>query len=695
MLTFLNNIFLPALTAVVLPILIHLFTRRRLKRQKWPSLRFLLEIQKKQMKRMKLKQILLLILRTLILLLVIGAFARPAIRGVFSGGVGAHENTAVALLIDRSYSMGQEAAGVDLFVRAKHLAGDILMLLKEGDELLVIPFDEKAAPVTAQPTRFISGAQEVVDSLEISDAGTDVWIAIATAVERLDESRLLHKEIYVLTDYRAEGWRRSGRLEIPDRTRLYAITIEPDDERNLGCSGLEFPRALLQKKVPFDITATVRSFAPNPVSNHVVDLYIDDQRIAQGSVDLLPGGAVQVILRGRVESGGYHYGIVELEGDALPADNNRYFSIRIPKTLDVLVVGGAEAGFIQKALSPMEDDFFDVKRIDYSRLGGEQLSQYDVLILSDPPVLTSAMGNTIQGFAERGGGLIVLLGGSDDPEKAFSSIFEEETEFDIMSAIGEEGGAGRFELATADFDHPVFMPYKDEGLPDVNFRRIAAIEKAPLSLLTLSNGLPAVSEGEMGDGKAAICAFSANLKYGNIATTGFFVPLVHRLTQYVARDIAAFDPGYIVGDMAVRNLDDYPVGSGAAKVVFPDGSANYVTPRFGAGKAVLTTQELDQAGIYRIYADTTLVDLFAVNSDISESEPESLEKDVIEDAVPIVWLDNEGKIEEDILAARYGKELHHGMLVLAFLLMFAELALGSSWRRQRDLSGSIEKHGAL
>ncbi len=695
MLTFLNNIFLPALAAGILPILIHLFTRRRLVRVPWPSLRFIQEIQKKQMKRMKIRQILLLILRTLILLLVIGAFARPAIRGVFGGGVGAHENTAVALLIDRSYSMGQEAAGVDLFVRAKHLAGDIISLLKEGDELLVVPFDAGSAELTSKPTRFFAGAQESVDSLDIAHSTTDIWPAISRTLEVLEDNRLLHKEIYVLTDNRAKGWRRTGKLDMPEGTRIYAIPIEPDDDRNLACTELEFPRTLLQKNVPFELTAMVRNYSPSPVSNHVLDLYIDDQRISQGSIDLQSGSAGQVVLRGRVESGGFHYGRVELEGDALPADNRRFFSIRIPEKIDVLVVGSREGVFIEKALEPIDSDFFAVEKIDYPRLPGKQLSQYGAIILSDPPVLTSAMGNTLRGFVERGGGLIVLFGGSETPEESFVSIFGESENFDVMAALGSETGGGRFYLDNADFDHPVFVPYADEGLPNLDFRRIAAIEKAQRSILTFSNGLPAVAEGEIGEGKVLICAFSADMRYGSLATSGFFVPLMHRLTQYSARDITAFDPGYIVGDRVVRLLDDYPVSAGASRILSPMGSAMYVTPRFSGGKAVLTTDPLDEAGIYRVFADTVLIDLFAVNLDPSESDPSELNKNDVEKIAPIIWLDSDSKIEEEILSARFGRELHHGMLILAFILMFAELALGSNWRRNRDYSDSIGDHGAL
>jgi len=695
MLTFLNNIFLPALATAVLPILIHLLTRRRLIRVKWPSLRFLIEIQKKQMKRLKLRQILLLILRVLILLLVIGAFARPAIRGVFATGMAAHENTAVALLIDRSYSMGQEAAGVDLFTRAKHIASDIIMLLEDGDELLVVPFDDYPKPLSAIPTRFLSGAHENIDSLLMSDSGTDVLAALARAVEVLDEDRLLHKEIYVLTDDRAVGWHRGGKLEVPERTRVYIIPLEPDDQRNIGIAGLEFPRTLLQKLVPFEITATVKSFAPNAVSDHVGDLYIDNMRMAQASTDLLANGSAQIRLSAQVSDGGYHWGRVELEGDALPADNSRYFSMRIPERLDVLVAGGAESIFIAKALAPENEDFFRVTRVNYSQLPGQLLSGYDVVILSDPPVLNSAMGNSLRGFAERGGGIVVFLGGSEDPAKSFESIYGNGNQFEVLAAIGEEGGSGRFELRDADFDHPVFMPYRDEGLPTVVFQRIAAIEKAPLSILTLSNGLPAIAEGTIGDGRIAVCAFSANLLYGNIATTGFLLPVLHRVTQYIAEDVAAFDPGYIVGDEVIRTLDEYPANAGAARLISPDGSSRFVTPRFGAGKTFISTGVLDQAGIYRVSLDTVLVDLFAVNSKIDESASEKIDRDAVERAVPVVWLNPDSKIEEEILSARYGRELHHGMLVIAFLLMFAELALGSSWRRPKDLAGKIRDHGTL
>ncbi len=696
MLTFLNNIFLPALAAALLPILIHLFTRRRLKRVNWPSLRFLLEIQKKQMKRLRLKQIILLILRILIILLVVGAFARPAIRGVFGGGKGAHENTAVAILLDRSYSMGQEAAGVDMFTRAKHIAGDILDLLNEGDELLIVPFDRAPALSAAtEPTRILANAHENIDSVKLSDSGTDIWTGVSFALEKLEKSRLLHREVYILTDNRAFGWRRGGELAIPERTRLYSVSLSPDDERNLGVTEIEFPRSLLERNVPFSISANVKSFAPGAVSDHVVDLFVDSERVAQRSIDLLPGGAAQVKLSAEVDNVGFHYGRVALEGDALPADNSRYFSFHIPDRQGVLVVGGAESVFIATALAPSGEDFFTIKRIGYHQLGGQKLSSFDVIILSDPKALSTAIGNAVRGFVHRGGGLIVFLGGSPDPKEAIASIIGDDAKIKVLASIGDEESAGRFELQDADFDHPIFMPYSEEGLPGVSFRRIAAIESAPSSPLLFSNGLPAIAEGEIGDGKIAVCGFSTDLRYGDLATSGFIVPLIHRLAQYLAEDVAAFDPGYIVGDEAIRTIEGVTGNIGAIRLTTPREKSRFVQPRFGGGKTVIGTGILDEAGIYRMFSDSQLVDLFAVNVDNAESDPTAIETGDIEKIAPIVWLNPESNIEEEILSARYGRELHHAMLILAFILMFAELSLGSRWRKPRDLSGTIRDHGAL
>src|SRR5580658_9234626 len=66
------------LAAGAVPVLIHLLYRRRFHTVPWAAMRFLLAATRKQSRRMKLEQLLLLVIRTLIVLCVALALSRPS-----------------------------------------------------------------------------------------------------------------------------------------------------------------------------------------------------------------------------------------------------------------------------------------------------------------------------------------------------------------------------------------------------------------------------------------------------------------------------------------------------------------------------------------------------------------------------------------------------------------------------------------
>ncbi|KPL01636.1 MAG: hypothetical protein AMJ73_10285 [candidate division Zixibacteria bacterium SM1_73] len=144
MFNFLNPIFLFAAGAAVLfPLLIHLFNRQKVKKVFFSSLLFLRSLEKTRMRRVKIKEYLLLLIRSLIILLVVAAFARPAIRGGFVSKVGAHAKTSVVILLDDSYSMRYETKEGSLFDLAKKKARKIINQLKEGDDASLILFSSE------------------------------------------------------------------------------------------------------------------------------------------------------------------------------------------------------------------------------------------------------------------------------------------------------------------------------------------------------------------------------------------------------------------------------------------------------------------------------------------------------------------------------------------------------------------------
>ena len=91
MIGFLNPIYLLGLAAAAIPILIHLLHRHRAAVLEFSSLRLLKEVEQQVVKRIKLRQLILLILRTIIVALIMLALARPLLRVLVSADIAAHQ----------------------------------------------------------------------------------------------------------------------------------------------------------------------------------------------------------------------------------------------------------------------------------------------------------------------------------------------------------------------------------------------------------------------------------------------------------------------------------------------------------------------------------------------------------------------------------------------------------------------------
>ncbi|HEY7751554.1 MAG TPA: BatA domain-containing protein, partial [Ignavibacteriaceae bacterium] len=102
---FLNPAVLIGLLAASIPVIIHLFNLRKLKKIEFSTLSFLKELQKNKIRKVKIKQWLLLALRVLIILLIVTAFARPTLEGVSIGGTTSAAKTTAVFILDDTYSM--------------------------------------------------------------------------------------------------------------------------------------------------------------------------------------------------------------------------------------------------------------------------------------------------------------------------------------------------------------------------------------------------------------------------------------------------------------------------------------------------------------------------------------------------------------------------------------------------------------
>jgi len=116
--SFANPALLLGALAAVLPVVIHLLSRRRVRRLPFSDLRFLREVQTRQSRSLGIRRWLLLLLRVLALLCIALAVARPHWGGLAPSGGGGRS---VLFVLDASASMATQQGDRTRFAAAVEL----------------------------------------------------------------------------------------------------------------------------------------------------------------------------------------------------------------------------------------------------------------------------------------------------------------------------------------------------------------------------------------------------------------------------------------------------------------------------------------------------------------------------------------------------------------------------------------------
>ncbi|HMF52568.1 MAG TPA: BatA domain-containing protein, partial [Candidatus Saccharimonadales bacterium] len=199
---FLYPLFLFGLAAASLPILIHLLNRRRLKRIRFPAVRFILLSQKRISRSYRLRHWLLLALRTLAVIFLALLLANPIFQtgaGLFAGG----GPVALVVLLDNSLSMRWSGDG-NGFKQAKEAARLLLSALNDNDRAALIPTN-----ISEKDVFRLKGQKDVLlkelDGIEVADGTANLPVALSKAYELLNQPAG-QKEIRLITDMALTGW---------------------------------------------------------------------------------------------------------------------------------------------------------------------------------------------------------------------------------------------------------------------------------------------------------------------------------------------------------------------------------------------------------------------------------------------------------------------------------------------------------
>ncbi|HQQ68641.1 MAG TPA: BatA domain-containing protein [Candidatus Cloacimonadota bacterium] len=198
-LSFLNAGLLFFAAATVLPLLIWLLAKKKPPQLLFPSLRFIKLSQEREKNKTRITNIILLIIRMLIILLTALAVARPMLASKALGSSSKHPPTALAIIVDTSYSMDYMDDGKSLLQKAMDAIDVINAQASEADRLILISRDEKWNGIHAQ---IYAGSipDDALKTLAISWNPLPWEEVLGLAESKLSEAQMPNSEIYLLSD---------------------------------------------------------------------------------------------------------------------------------------------------------------------------------------------------------------------------------------------------------------------------------------------------------------------------------------------------------------------------------------------------------------------------------------------------------------------------------------------------------------
>jgi hypothetical protein len=472
--------------AVAVPVIIHLLNRRRFRVVTWAAMRFLLAAQKKNSRRMRIEQLILLAVRVLVVCLLVLAMAAVRENGTdwtwwqyffpssaTAQAASASRRTHKVLVLDGSFSMGLKVpdgeGNTTCFERARALALEVVEKSEKSGSADGFSVVLMASP----PKRVVPGLTDVdvkkvkseIKSVRLPHGNADLAATLNTVESLLRESpaKFHDREVYFLTDLQRSTWvspqpaNVAATLQkIQARARTIFVDVGRDKVSNLAVTNVALGAPVAMTNTFTPIIATVHSYAQGEGAREQVRAQLlvgrapaaageppFELRVASEQTVRLSPGQNTVTFPFKFTRPGEHIVQVKLEADALELDDVRSAVVTVKESLPVLLVNGKPDAveafdrateWLVMALNPFGKIPAPgniparpkvIKPREFADAGLGDLTPYDCVFFCDVPRFDGPEVRRIETHLRRGGGVVFFLGGQVSINEYNEALFRE------------------------------------------------------------------------------------------------------------------------------------------------------------------------------------------------------------------------------------------------------------------------------
>jgi len=662
-----NPIFLWGLLAVPLPILLHLFFRRRKANIAFSTLQFFHQQKRYLAHRRRLREFLLLLIRTLVLIFLVLAFSKVLIQ---SRPVSLAARTNLAILLDDTLSMDRKlGSGTTAFELATQKAEELLNTLSDGDAVSLVLLSGRPGIAL---TRKRQAVRQLLEGARVTGATGSYRAAFKQALTDLAADGNPNREIYVISDFQSNQMPSEPlELESSPRLRVYLLPIGGSHE-NLSVESVPLSSRPQMVHKSMSIPYEIRNHGDNN-SETETSLVIGGEVVRTETLSLPAGGTA----KGRFEyvplRAGFLSGSVQIEDRNLALDNRRYFSVNVSENIRALLV---ESGilsrvrpfhFLKMAIDPADGGAINGIQTDQGflqELTPKDLETRHVVVFANPQPLAAPAAAMLTRYMENGG-TVLAFAGTDVTPATFSAFQNAK----LQKLFGDRVPS---EFSGLSFKGPLAGLNDLLQLDLVKWQRLHALTPSPsAAVLAESRGRVMIAEEKIGSGRFIGCAFSIRRDSSNWPELKSFpIAMIHLLTY------AAHDPQQNAGVACGGLLHLAPLMPDDKAIALSHSDGSRFRAPAEKGEAVFA--DTWQPGI--ITAERASPRSVAVNPVPSESALGQLATGKLPDIVrgKVNVLRTDAAIDSQVRIYRQGSDLTGLFLFLVMVLLLLETLLGNT-----------------
>lgn len=522
---FLYPSFLFALSAIAIPIVIHLFNFRKFKRVPFTNVRFLKEIKQQTDSRSRLKHLLVLACRVLAVVFLVMAFAQPFIPK--GNAVSAGKQHIYSVYIDNSYSMDARNKEGSLLDEAKRKARNLAASANINDRFQLLSNDfEGRHQRLVDKEEFL----RLVDELKISPNKRRMDEVIARQKDLLFSAGNGVKQSYLISDFQRSNI-DEAKLTADTTLKVTALPVGEAQTVNVSVDSLWFISPIHKAGETEQLVVKVKNFTDEDASSVPIKLFVNGVQKAIGSLSVKSRSSATDTLTYKPDGSGWQKGEVQITDYPVTFDDKLYFSYLIDQKINVLIISGAKANnYIETVYRT--DDYFQPVRNTENQIDYQSIPRQRLVVLDRLTTISGGLSQQLTKFVESGGSVLIFPDLTSDVNSynTFLAAVNADKIGPVDPAVNK---ADKLNLQSQVFSGLFESVPQNLDLPTVkkSFTTQANSRSRREVLLSMQGGKSLLSRTQSGLGTVYLASVPLDDSITNLPRHAIFVPMMYKIAM--------------------------------------------------------------------------------------------------------------------------------------------------------------------